>query len=402
MEIQRGQKIKLSDLTSALELTVALDIEMQTGEADVTCFGIDEQNKLSDDRYFVFYNQLSSPNGEIQMNTFGKVTEFHLQLDRIPGTIKKLVFTVTNDADLAVTAIRRGVLSIKAGGREVARSEFNGSAFQQEKAIIMIELYIRDGIWRVSSVMSGFNGGLSALLAHFGGEEAQPEKSGQPIQATTKPAAPSQSPLSTPAPAATPASSASPAPKRAVSLKKPGDSHKISLKKANNRLHVNLNWDAGNGLFGGAKIDLDLACMYRLKDGRTSVVQALGNCFGSEADSPYIRLDHDDRSGSSKGGENMFFCRPETIDIAVVFAFIYEGAVNWSSTNARIAIHQDDEPDIEIYLDKSHSDLRSCVIAVLENTPDGLKIRREEKYFNGHRSIDQNYGFGLQWTTGRK
>lgn len=31
------------------------------------------------------------------------------------------------------------------------------------------------GIWRFSVVDSGFNGGLSALLAHFGGEEVKPD-----------------------------------------------------------------------------------------------------------------------------------------------------------------------------------------------------------------------------------
>lgn len=69
-----------------------------------------------------------------------------------------------------------------------------------------------------------------------------------------------------------------------ISLKKSGESHKIDLTKNRRRIHVNLNWDQRRGLFSRG-IDLDLACMYRLKDGRQGVIQALGNSFGA-ADQP--------------------------------------------------------------------------------------------------------------------
>ena len=39
-----------------------------------------------------------------------------------------------------------------------------------EKAIISVELYRKDG-WRIAAAAKGFNGGLSALLKSFGGEE---------------------------------------------------------------------------------------------------------------------------------------------------------------------------------------------------------------------------------------
>lgn len=58
--------------------------------------------------------------------------------------------------------------------------------------------------------------------------------------------------------------------------------------------------------------------MYRLKDGRQGVIQALGNSFGAADQPPYIKLDKDDRSGASANGENMDFFRPELIDFAVV------------------------------------------------------------------------------------
>lgn len=45
--------------------------------------------------------------------------------------------------------------------------------FQQEKALMALELYKKDNIWRMNAVGQGFNGGLAALIKHFGGEVAE-------------------------------------------------------------------------------------------------------------------------------------------------------------------------------------------------------------------------------------
>ena len=124
-----------------------------------------------------------------------------------------------------------------------------------------------------------------------------------------------------------------------ISLKKSGESHKIDLTKNRRRIHVNLNWDQRRGLFSRG-IDLDLACMYRLKDGRQGGHPGPGQQLRCRRSAPPIKLDKDDRSGASANGENMDFFRPELIDFAVVFAFIYEGVPNWRSTNARVVLSQ--------------------------------------------------------------
>ena len=50
----RGERIKLSDLTSETKLKVTLNLGNL--EADLSCFGLDGAGKLSDDRYFIFFN----------------------------------------------------------------------------------------------------------------------------------------------------------------------------------------------------------------------------------------------------------------------------------------------------------------------------------------------------------
>ena len=386
MELQKGQKCKLTDLTGDGRLRLSVTLSLPGGEADVTCFGVDGAGKLSDDRYFVFYNQTASPEGAISMSQTGGTTAFAVDLNRLPDFLQKLVVTVAVDGT-TMQALVQGSLTLE-GELGTAAYTFTGAGYQQEKALILCEVYRKDGVWRASVVDSGFNGGLSALLAHFGGEEVKPDAP-----------APAPAPAPTPKPAPAP-----PEPKvnlSKISLKKSGESHKIDLTKNSRRIHVNLNWDQRRGLFSRG-IDLDLACMYRLKDGRQGGIQALGNSFGAADQPPYIKLDKDDRSGASANGENMDFFRPELIDFAIVFAFIYEGVPNWRSTNARVVLSQQGAPDIEVQIDNPNSNERFCVLASLTGRDGGLEVRREDLFFNSHRSVDAHYHFGFRWVAGHK
>ena len=125
----------------------------------------------------------------------------------------------------------------------------------------------------------------------------------------------------------------------AISLEK---GKKVSLQKGSQaglgEILVNLNWNARpvkKGLFGmlggGQGIDLDLGCLFELKDGQKVAVQALGNAFGSLRQPPFIALDGDDRTGAVTTGENL---RIDGNKIAIfkrilVYTFIYEGVANW-------------------------------------------------------------------------
>lgn len=401
MELQKGQKIKLTDLTSEKQIQLRVSVKMKTGEADVTCFGVDANEKLSDDRYFVFYNQTTTPENAISMSTGGGNTTFSIDISKLPPFIKKLVLTVATDGSAVMGDVTEGSVTVLAANQAAASYGFTGVNFAQEKALILCELYEKDGIWRLSVVANGFNGGLNTLLAHFGGEEQAPVITPTPPAPAfvKKPVSQAPTPVQ-PISATPPAPSAGP-----INLRKGGDTHKISLQKDNNpRIHANLNWNIvkKTGFFSPKPIDLDLACMFRLKTGHQGIIQALGNSFGSADQLPFIRLDKDDRTGSSMNGENMFFSKPELIEFAVVFAYIYEGVPNWKNTGAYVILKQQGSQDIEIHIDNTNSSDRFCVIASLTGKGDQLEVKREEMFFAGHREVDRHYGFGFQWKTGRK
>ncbi len=400
----RGQKAKLTDLGCGHAFTVEVDVSAPGLSVDVSCFGLDAQDKLSNDRYMVFYNQLASPEGAVRLELGGSVSRFAVNLDTLPTSIAKLVFVAAIDGAQTMRAL--GASRLKIGS--AVDFVLSGADFGDEKAVIVAELYRRDGSWRFGAVGQGFNGGLSALLAHFGGTEAAPK----------------------PAPAPSP--SASKVSLSKVTLEKRGD--KVSLDKRAGRgfgrIHVNLNWNqsataapqpAKTGFFdklmsgatagrkGRGGIDLDLGCMYELADGRRGLVQALGNAWGDFEREPFIRLDADDRTGATAGGENLHINgeRFDQIRRALIFSFIYEGVPNWSATDGVVTIAAPEQAPIEVRLDGGGNQIM-CAIALIENRGGSLVVTKLAEYFqqqggtSAHELMDRHFGFGLRWKTGSK
>lgn len=193
----------------------------------------------------------------------------------------------------------------------------------------------------------------------------------------------------------------------------------VSLTKhgsATGTLRVNLNWNArpagggGGGFFKRAApaLDLDLGCLWEFTDGTKGVVQALGNTFTASprgVREPVIWLDGDDRSGSNAAGENLFVNLAYAAQIRriLVFALIYEGAANWAAADGVVTLFPVTGPQVEVRLDDARDGARICGIAMLESTGGDLTVRREVNYVNGgQRLLDQAYGWGMNWTAGRK
>ncbi|MFD8716478.1 TerD family protein [Streptomyces sp. NPDC059629] len=170
-EFQRGHKARISDLTAGTDLYVGVQISGPGLSFDISCFGLDADERLSDDRYFVFFNQPKSPEESIQLlgAQAGDTESFRVTLDRIPPQIHKLSFTATVDGTGQMSQVAPGYIRIVAGGEEVARYSFSGSEFSTERAVMLGDFYLKD-VWRFAAVGQGFDGGLEALLKNFGGE----------------------------------------------------------------------------------------------------------------------------------------------------------------------------------------------------------------------------------------
>ncbi len=201
----------------------------------------------------------------------------------------------------------------------------------------------------------------------------------------------------------------------AVELKKSGE--KVSLKKGGAQLGevlINLNWNQGSpkkkgflaSLTGANRgVDLDLGCLFELKDGSKGVIQALGNSFGSLSSPPYISLDGDDRTGASAGGENLRVngAFASMIKRILVYTFIYEGAANWQQVDGIVTVKCPGNDDIIVRMDEHGSQHRLCVISLIENVDgDSFSVQKVVKFFESQSYADRAYNWGMQWAPGRK
>ena len=178
MLISQGQRLPLATLIQGTQLTLRLNIESPFS-IDYVCFGIDAQGKLSDDRYMIFFNQPASPCNSL---TLSNGSEFSMDLARLPSTIDRLVFTASIDGNGTMHSLQDSSFVIRHGAQDVANCPFNGATFAEEKAIMVADIYRKQGEWRLAANLQGFNAGLAALVNHFGGTVSE-EPTTQPVPA---------------------------------------------------------------------------------------------------------------------------------------------------------------------------------------------------------------------------
>ncbi|HHH9441297.1 TPA: TerD family protein [Pseudomonas aeruginosa] len=372
-------------------------------EIDISAFALTTSGKVRGDGDMCFYGQPNILGGAVQQssNSAGHAA-FTLDLSRIEPAVEKIALTATIYENKA-SFDRVSTLALAVTGGIEAQIPTRGMS---ETALILGEFYLRQGAWKFRCVGQGFAGGLEPLAKHFGVEIAAPTPS------------PAPTPTPAPAPAAAPAPAPVPPapPKSTISLSKvtlDKTRSTISLEKTEagfGEIKVNLNWNQGKGgvlggLFGGNKaVDLDLGCLFELQDGYKGAVQALGRNFGSLREEPYIQLMGDDRTGSVTGGEwlhinGKFWSEVKRV---LIFAFIYDGAPNWKSTDGVVTIFVPGQPEIEVRMNEEGGRYGMCAIALLENVNGAVKVSRRVDFHSGHEDMDRAYGWGMRWKAGSK
>ena len=172
----KGWKDKLENHVNLNE-NIFVDMKVKgNAEYDFCCFGVDGNGKLSDDRYMIFYNQRTSPNAELSVENIADGVRYTLNLSTIPDFINRLVFTVSIDGTQTMGEMNALETKVYQSGAKDVERTLGGNDFSNEKAVIVMEIYRKD-VWRIGCVASGFDGGLSALLKYFGGEEVS-----EPVQ----------------------------------------------------------------------------------------------------------------------------------------------------------------------------------------------------------------------------
>lgn len=234
MQLIRGQKIKLLDVLPSSQFFIHVNVQSPF-ITDVSLFGLDGANRLSNESYLIFYNQPSSPCGAVRLTQNTQTSsQFSLDLQRLPSSIVKLVVTLTIDGNDVMRNLGASSVSILTEhGQTVTTFALTGSMFANERAVMALEVYQKQGIWRFGAVGQGFEGGLATLIEFFGGEVAKdiPQTPASPVypqthtpQVSTPPVSIPQAPTPSPYLPQSPSQSAS---ATSLDLKK-----RLSLEKA--------------------------------------------------------------------------------------------------------------------------------------------------------------------------
>ncbi|MGD8162772.1 TerD family protein [Pantoea sp. FN0307] len=362
---------------------------------DVSSFRLYDTGKVRGDLDMVFYGQRENDDSTVRYSSSGNETMFTVSLPQLRSNVQKIAFTATCDAGKNVSQVERLAIQVEANGNAILLCDVD-LAGRTEAALILGELYRRNGEWKFRFVSQGFNGGLKPLAEHFG------------VDVADAPSARS-TPTPTPTPTSSPTVNLS---KVSLTKEKPS----ISLKKKDDygQIRVNLNWNqrVGNNnggffksMFNNNKgIDLDLAAYVELSNGYRTIVQALGNKFGSVRDEPYVELQGDDRTGAVSNGEWIYINGTEWKHIreVLIFAFIYEGVPSWESTDGSVTIHVPDQPPVETFMTEGNNRQNMCAIARLINEGGAIRVERINRYFSGHQELDQAFGWGFNWKAGSK
>ncbi|WP_331446401.1 TerD family protein [Streptomyces xanthochromogenes] len=397
--------------------------------------------RVRSDADFVFYNQPAHSSGAVRHE--GKrsgpdaVTDtLFVDLSRIEPAVERVVLAASADGGTFGRVPGLGIRVLDAaGGAELAR--FDSQDATVETAFILGELYRRQGAWKFRAVGQGYDSGLEGLATDFGISVDKPQQPAAPQASYTAPQQPAapRSPYVPPTAPFTPSvqpptvqvpvpPTAPPTPVRLSKVTLTKEAPRVSLAKqggTSGAMRVNLNWQSRKQFSGwGAKLgraaanhsdlDLDLCALYELADGRKGVVQALGNAFGALHQPPYVHLDGDDRTGAVESGENLTvnLDQKDKFRRLLIFVTIYEGARSFADLHATVTLQPQFGAPIEFFLDECTVPSTVCALALITNNGGDLVVQREARYLvpargvSPQRTIDQAYGWGMNWTPGRK
>lgn len=335
-----GQKAKFLEAGIAQQFTLAVELTPNDTVIDVACFGLNSQQKLASDDYMTFYNQPKTPCGAVSWQATNQQQRFDIDLNKLPNTIDYLVLTATIDGQATMRELGASSVTLEQAGQTLATYNFDGSGFDSERAIMLLQVYRKNEVWRINAIGQGFSGGLSALVTHFGGEVADDNNS------STQPN--SEKTLSTDISD----SQSKSFNLKKVTLDKPGSEHRINLTKgSSDHLIVEAIW-IDNGDASANNDDLDLRVGILAQNSKAMSYVHAPEQSGSLSRMPYVEHQGDIKvaSANEPGKETVLvssdIAKHYGGKIALVFSVysaVSNGAVSIASLQPKMRMQYKDQ-----------------------------------------------------------
>ncbi|MFJ9544267.1 TerD family protein [Streptomyces sp. NPDC101225] len=240
---------------------VAVDVAAPV-RLDVSGLLLTGDGKVRSDDDFIFYNQPSGPG--VTYRSGGGTAPDAIVVDTaaVPPGIEKIVVTASPDAAGQTFQGIEPTATIRGADDNSVLATFTPPQLGAETALVVVEIYLRNGQWKARAVGQGYANGLAGIATDFGVTVEEPAAAAPPQPAA--PQAPAAAPVAaTPPPPQAPPAAAAPAPgagkinldKGRVSLQK---NQTVSLVKGGrpllSQVKMGLGWEPA---YGGKDIDLD-------------------------------------------------------------------------------------------------------------------------------------------------
>lgn len=187
VSLNKGGRVSLSKEVPGLsKIKVGLGWDTNTTDTgvafdlDASLFMLGENNKVTSDQDFIFFNNLKSIDGSVvhQGDNLtgdgdGDDEVIEIDLQKVSSNFQNLAITVTiHDADSRKQnfgQVRNAFIRVvnSADNKEIVKFELDED-FSAETAVLFGTLYKKDGEWRFKAEGSGFNNGLKGFCDTYG------------------------------------------------------------------------------------------------------------------------------------------------------------------------------------------------------------------------------------------
>ncbi|MFF5517226.1 TerD family protein [Streptomyces coeruleorubidus] len=231
---------------------------------DVSGLLLTADGKVRSDDDFIFYNQPSGPG--VTYRSGGGTTPDAIVVDTtaVPPGIEKIVVTASPDAAGQTFRGIEPTATIRNADDSSVLASFTPPQLGDETALVIVEIYLRNGQWKARAVGQGYSNGLAGIATDFGVSVEEPAAPAQ--QPVTPPPAPTQPPVAPPAPPVTtpaaPPAPATPPPPAPGAGKINLDKGRVSLQKNQTVSLIK----GGRPLLSSVKMGLGWEPAYRGKD----------------------------------------------------------------------------------------------------------------------------------------
>jgi tellurium resistance protein TerD len=168
---------------TAILVGLGWDARTTTGDEfdlDASALMVNQGGRILSDAHFVFFNNLTSPDGSVEHTGDNLTGEgegddevIKVNLAGVPGEVDKVTFAVSiYDAEnrrQSFGQVRNAYIRIlnQAGGAEIARYDLSEDA-STETAMVFGEVYRNGADWKFRAVGQGYSTGLAGIARDFG------------------------------------------------------------------------------------------------------------------------------------------------------------------------------------------------------------------------------------------